>query len=526
MKNRILFTILSVALLLSSCMKDLGNYDYKEIQDFEITGVEKSYSVVLLENLKIPASITATSGDYSYAWFIELYDQSSGFSDATYADTISHDLVLDIPFRYTPGNYVLHLKVTNNETGVAKYATTNVSGVTKFSTGYYLLKETAEGNTEIDLHYMDEGMVENIITNVTGSPMQGKPRTMSYLNDFCYLNEETGEKDINFLMIPVSEKQMYTFNMTDMTIARNYTDWYYGSPLDVSKVSHMANFGFCYGMFTSEGLYSNYQSALWGILSVGKYATSADIMYDGTTKYSCGPHVAHFSADNYCYDSVNNQIIDVDYNGGVAPIILQYPPLLEGQSPTEETISDKVIYIGGICGLADDNLVIVCEREDKTRYWYYASAEIQNTLQEMNISNKADFAADSPFQTADRFATCRLDGTYLYAVSNNEIHAINPTNGYTTKLEFKSMPSGEITYMDTMWYDTFGMGDSFNYFVIATHSNGNYTVAFYEMIGGEPVKDAEPVKVLTGKGKIKTIQHADPGKQGNFYSMTMYSVHY
>jgi hypothetical protein len=114
----------------------------------------------------------------------------------------------------------------------------------------------------------------------------------------------------------------------------------------------------------------------------------------------------------------------------------------------------------------------------------------------------------------------------LYTISNNEIYALNPTNGYSTKLEFPSMPAGEITYMDTMWYETGDPETSFNYFVLATYSNGNYTVALYDMIGGEPVKDKEPVKVLTGKGKIKSIQHADPGKQGNVWSMTTYSVHY
>ncbi len=36
----------------------------------------------------------------------------------------------------------------------------------------------------------------------------------------------------------------------------------------------------------------------------------------------------------------------------------------------------------------------------------------------------------------------------------------------------------------------------------------------------------EPVRVLQGKGKIKTLQHADPGKNGNVWSMTRYSVHY
>ena len=48
MKNRILLTLLSVALLLSSCMKDLGNYDYKEISDRIKTVLPESSIVGLL----------------------------------------------------------------------------------------------------------------------------------------------------------------------------------------------------------------------------------------------------------------------------------------------------------------------------------------------------------------------------------------------------------------------------------------------------------------------------------------------
>lgn len=526
MKNRILFGLLSIAIMFSSCMKDLGNYDYKTLDEFEITGVEQNYSVTLLENLTIPASINATGGNYSAAWFIVMADKDAGFSDNTIADTISRDFVLDIPFRFSPGTYSLYLKVTNDETGVAKYAKTSVTASTKFSTGYYLLKETADGNSEMDLHYPDGKTVENMIAELTGNSLSGKPRTLTYLNDFSYLNEQTGNKDVNFLMIPVSEDAMITFNMTDMSIARTYDQWFYGDAMDVDKISHMSNLGFSYGMFTSEGLFSNYQNAMWGMYSVGKYATSADIMYDGTVNYSCGPHVCHFTADNYTYDSVNNQIIDVDYNGGVAPITMEYPPLLAGQQATVETFQDDVIYMGGLYASVTDNLVIVCEKEDKSRYWYYGTCEQQNTSQKFNIVNKAEFEAGSVFQTADLYATCRLNGTYLYAASGNDIYALNPENGYSVKLEFPSMPAGEITYMDTMWYETYNSATSYNYFVVATYNGGNYTVAFYDMVGGEPVKDKAPVKVLTGKGKIKSVQHADPGKQGNFYTSTTYSVHY
>lgn len=523
--KKILFILLSFAIFATSCMEDTGNYDYRDIEDFEITGVESGYSVLILENLNIPASISAAAGDFSAVWFIEQKDISAGFDDNTVADTISRELVLDIPFKYKPGTYNLYLKVTNNNTGVAKYAKTEILASTQFSTGYYLLKETSDGNTEMDLHYPDGDKVENIISFVTGAPLSGKPKTLSYLNDYSYLNEATGEKDVNYLLLPLSENGMYTFNMTDMSIAREYGQWFYSADdtYDVKKIHHINSVGFSFAMFTESGVFTNYQCAKYQMYSVGKFSPLPDLMYDGTNNYSSSNNVCYFEFDNYTYDAVNNQLISVDYNGGVSSVSFQYPPLLADQDPTPESFEDKIIYIGGVQGYATDNLVIVCEKADGSRYFYYAMAESESY--EMNIANKADFEASSAFADAKIYATCRKDGNYLYAASGNDVYAINPENGASTKLVIPSMPAGEITYMDTMWYETSG-DDSYNYFVIATENSGNYTVAFYEMIGGEPVKGKEPVRILQGKGKIKTVQHADPGKNGNVWSMTRYSVHY
>ncbi len=526
MKKKAIYILIGLALFAASCMQDTGNYDYKNIPDFEITGVEDNYSVLILDNLVIPAQVEAKEGTFSFAWFVEQKDISLGSTDVTTADTVSHDLVLDIPFKYKPGTYNFYLKVTNNETGVSRYAKTKVTASTKFSNGYYLMKETAEGNTEIDLHYPDGDVVENIIETVTGAPLSGKPRTMSYLNQFSYLNEETGEKDVNYLMIPISEDGMLTFNMTDMSIARTYEQWFYSVddtyPLD--KIHHIACVGFSFAAFTESGIFTNYQCVKWSMYSVGKLSPMPDLMYDGTNDYSTFKDVCYFEMDAYTFDSVNKQLISVDYNGGASPVAFQYPALLAGQQPAPVTIEDKIVYMGGIKALSTDNLVIVCERADGSRYWYYSAGESQTY--EQNIENKADFDASSAFATTGLYATCRKDGNYLYAAQGGDVYALNPKTGESRKLEIPSMPAGEITYMDTMWFEDLYGGPSYNYFVVATYNGGDYTVAFYEMVGGEPVRGQEPVVVLRGKGKIKTVQLADPAKNGNVWSDTMYSVHY
>ena len=75
-----------------------------------------------------------------------------------------------------------------------------------------------------------------------------------------------------------------------------------------------------------------------------------------------------------------------------------------------------------------------------------------------------------------------------------------------------------------MYYDHPEVG--YNHFVVATYKDGAYTVSFYEMIGGEPVAEKSPVITFSGIGRVKTLQHTDPGKQGNGVGEYTYSLHY
>ena len=78
MKNRILLTLLSVALLLSSCMKDLGNYDYKEISDFKLifTKLDETatYGNILNTKLYSQADLSYVTNGQNVPEDIEVFD--------------------------------------------------------------------------------------------------------------------------------------------------------------------------------------------------------------------------------------------------------------------------------------------------------------------------------------------------------------------------------------------------------------------------------------------------------------------
>ncbi|MBL1411216.1 PKD-like family lipoprotein [Sphingobacterium faecale] len=115
--SSILYPIAVVALL-SSCLKDKGNYDYKEINEVGIGGVEQKipYEVFsFIDTLKINPLIQAADVEdknrYNYEWKLI---KSSGDQTVDSIDyVISTDPQLKYPVTLPAGEYKGYLKVTD-----------------------------------------------------------------------------------------------------------------------------------------------------------------------------------------------------------------------------------------------------------------------------------------------------------------------------------------------------------------------------------------------------------------------------
>ena len=154
--NRIYISVCVASLLCTSCFKDLGNYEYRQVEDFKIDNIESSYNVFsYVENLKITPVVTPETGDYEYEWFVTRYKQSSHGQVEKYAETISREKELDCPFNYPTGEYELHLKVTSRSSGDAEYVRMTVNAITPYTNACFVLYEMSDGNSEMDIHYQD-----------------------------------------------------------------------------------------------------------------------------------------------------------------------------------------------------------------------------------------------------------------------------------------------------------------------------------------------------------------------------------
>ena len=141
-----------ISVFATGCFKDLGNYDYIDINEAVIgnKGFETAYNIRINETLAIEPDITFTmdsegSGDYAYEWVAvgqTLY-RGERF-------TIGTERNLDYVMKLNADNYILYLKVTDIGTGIVYSRDVELNVMSPYSTGWLLAGEV-DGKGQIDM---------------------------------------------------------------------------------------------------------------------------------------------------------------------------------------------------------------------------------------------------------------------------------------------------------------------------------------------------------------------------------------
>jgi len=143
MKTKI-FLITLISLVLSSCLKDKGNYDYVDINEIAFKGIASSYNVMMdFDTIRIDPEIIMTDGDvndtgrFEYAWLAVKAYQSK--------DTLSKTKKLVYPVKLKPDTYQFFLKIRDKKTEVIWIATSSLVVGTAYSKGIMLVGEDKQG---------------------------------------------------------------------------------------------------------------------------------------------------------------------------------------------------------------------------------------------------------------------------------------------------------------------------------------------------------------------------------------------
>ncbi|MBD8487748.1 hypothetical protein IFO69_03200 [Echinicola sp. CAU 1574] len=184
MKRVIIYLcLLALPILITSCYEDLGNYEYVDINEVGVTGIDSSYVAYQGENFKIEPDLAFTldeSGDlesYEYEWVL-----IKPFT--TVKEILSNGKDLDVDLKVPPGEYDAYYRVLDKTSGVEFITDFKVEVKSAVYEGWIVMSDVG-GEARLDMASLidEEYMVIPDVLRYTGSSLEleGAPGLV-----YCY----------------------------------------------------------------------------------------------------------------------------------------------------------------------------------------------------------------------------------------------------------------------------------------------------------------------------------------------------
>jgi len=220
------FTML---LSISSCASDEGNYDYQEVNQLTISGIQDKYEVEQFSDLTITPTITGSvafdESDYSFLWFIYKYNSKE------IPDTVSYEKNLNATIAKSPSSdYALVFQATNNVTGRVDYKKVALTVVNTYSKGLAILSDV-EGMAQVAFINSLDHVTENAFEAVNERPLGRGPIGI-------WLAGRNSNSDQ--LIVISTEDSVVCCNNIDFSYTMNFQDLFFfpSSPGRLENIIH------------------------------------------------------------------------------------------------------------------------------------------------------------------------------------------------------------------------------------------------------------------------------------------------
>ena len=504
-----------LSLVCVACFDDESTGVTTAVSDIEIEGIdtEKTYQHIgyVGETLSIPVTITSgyREDQLEYKWW--LIDEKSGTEDEE-GNTIPPVLIgseksLSFPVDIPTGKYRIRYQVTVKETGYTVYKQAKLMVTTEFSQGFYVLKETSDGHTEMDLITKDDEIGADLIQKKLGAALDGKPHSFWTNYNQWYIDEETDKMSTAHTIVVRTESgDIRVFRTTDLACILNRSNLLFET-MDADE-KPLAFFQTSQGTFylSNKGIRSTPSGdSSYGAESSGKFAYPQGEPMGGKFVYH---DVASMMGGYYFWDEIGNNLLSVNYSGQPAPLLTM---LGEGAEETQNLAGFRCLA----CGVnknpepfeTDSKGHFVLEASSGERYLY----RTQTQMGMMQFyDGRSLVPANSKLAKATAFSTNGLQATYLYYLCENKLYGCDFTQTVIEDIEMPltGIPGDEtLTYVSNVfWNGYFGNANSnFDYLVIGTQKGNEYNLYMYQMVGGIP--KGESVKTIKGgTGKLKGVR--------------------
>lgn len=503
MKKKIIYQALALALtmLLSSCFSDDSSLGGDAVGEITVSGIADSYNNVAYmgEYLDIKPQVES-SEDMTYSWL--LLSDMTGSEDADgneiQPEVIGNEKDLHYEVNLAPGVYQVRLEA-KGKSGYTVYKKTSLTVRTTFSQGFYVLKENAEGNTDLDLMTLDGKTGTDLIANMDGKALQGKPMAMGPQYNAYYVNPDDDQMTAtNLLYVTTESGNFRVARTTDLKSVFDRSNIKYEEMSDTEYPCQFCSTEMYSGMMTNKGLYRATSVSNWSSASTGQYGMPAS---------ECGSSRYVFSdigamGGGVFWDEKNHNLNTFDY--GMAADALRMEDM-SGEDLTQN-LTDYDCMACGYNKLSSGATGVIVMRDNATskRYLYLTEGSFSGVI----LSDRRQIRQDSHAAKASYYGLNGISASYLYCVDEGHLYALNFSDEAQGEIELKpeGIASGEtIAFVaNQFWNPSFSSGDPFDYLIVGTQKGDTYKLYFYDTNGGAPI--GKPLMTMEGKGKVKCVR--------------------
>lgn len=511
------FQYLSILILLSlfffSCYEDKGNYDYHELNQAEVSGIESGYRRDLLSQLDITPVIQSAdnSRTYNYLWLCYNTLKSDVVQKM---DTLGREKDLKWTVSLDPGEYQLIFAYKDKQTDVIKYIYSKLEVEAKYSRGWYVMKQKGE-NADIDFFSPD---FENgdLIYKVRGSALNGKPLNLGFISDYAFLDEEKGEMSKNNMCLMLgTDKEFQVVRINDLRMVGDLNSLFFEKPavqipgkwFGGSDEHGLVNAGKVYTIDVHTGALGN---AKFGYPKAGDYEVDDIITKNGTM---C-PLLFDSKSSKFC--TVNRGNPNLIYLESDDQSL--FPEAYPGWEPIYAGFLDEGMWEGG------KGYVVMQRKEgDKVRSVLHFDLKCMVSWEPSVFKNRImvvdEVPADSEMAKAVHFGMNRTSQMLYFSVGD-QLYYYNLQNKVETKVkrvkDTPAVPTGEQIVMikHIIFNNSYSASDEFvDKLIVGTSDGTNYKVYLFETTS-DKVKD-EPL-VYKGQGVPTDVVYMS-SKMGNGY---------
>ena len=438
MKKIYIIMLLFLTCGIVACYEDNSSLGMVEIGDIEIEEL-KDISIVSYSGhvLHVEPEIKAgySEEEMRYAWYIHggIFDDGSSVEGGYRANLISEEKILNYEMNLPSGIYRLIFEAIASN-GYSQRVQMNVTVSTPFSQGFYLLKETADGNTEVDL-LMPDGLNENLMEKALGTPLSGKPIGMSIIYKNGYINEETLEMDDANMLHVMTESDYRGFRTEDLLQVVNLNNLTYDGALPSGEHPlTMVQYSNGIVMMTEAGIYTT-NDACWG-------ATSSKF---GVNLYSAGSkHVFAMGGgmDGLLFwGEYTHRIYDKLGLTSSEPLDWELPEGVEAENLT--CLASSVNTHAG----EDIGWFLLEDKVSSKRYLAIIALDDSGFYAVSYIKEVREVTAGSHLAEGTLFAGLGLQGRIIYVVDDNMLYAYDFINDTETHIPLPGLEKGTIIYI-------------------------------------------------------------------------------